>query len=393
MAASVSAPVSFWRRSVVARRLLSSCAIALACAESPDRDVPPPEPLGAAVDSIATGFTMPRWLQESEDGSLVLFDRAEERLYRVVRGRGEAALLGTRGRGPMEYRIVHGIVRGLGDSLVVMDMDGTKAIVLDAQARPVRQQRSPLSPSSLATVGDGWIRAISSAGDWYSSDRAMRFSPRFYADDSASVVIWRAATGRTDTLARVAVRRDPFTPRGAPMPIGVFDVVDAWGVFRDGRVIVVRGRDYGIELIDPDGRVTRAGRGPTPRLPLTREDAERTRDSLSREWAGVLRMMPMGDQGRARPAVALPEPLPTQWPLLRGTDVRVDWQERAWVRVRTAPLDTGASRYDLFDRNGRFLKAVAVDADGIVVGFGRSAVFVAWRDEDQLSWVKRHPLP
>lgn len=378
---------------VVAGRLAVLGAIVLGCAESPDRDVPPLEPLGAAVDSIATAFTMPRWLSESEDGSLVLFDRAEERLHRVVRGRGEAEPLAARGRGPMEYRIVHGILRGLGDSLVVMDMDGTKAIVLDAGARPVRQQRSPISPSATASVGDGWIRAISSAGDWYASDRAMTFSPRFHADDSASVVIWRAAEGRTDTLARVAVRRETFTPRGAPMPIGVFDVVDAWGVFRNGRVIVVRGRDYGIELIDADGRVTRAGHGPTPRLPLTRDDAERTRDSLSRAWAGVLRMMPMGGEARARPAVALPDPLPTQWPLLRGTEVLVDWQDRAWVRVRTAPLDTGASRYDLFDRDGRFLRAVTVDAGGMVIGFGRSAVFVAWRDEDDLSWVKRHPLP
>lgn len=63
------------------------------------------------------------------------------------------------------------------------------------------------------------------------------------------------------------------------------------------------------------------------------------------------------------------------------------------MRVRSAPLDTGASRYDLFDRDGRFLKAVAVDAGGIVIGFGRSAVFVVWPDQDELRWVKRHPLP
>jgi hypothetical protein len=385
--------MSVWQRGAVVRRLLSLCAIAVACAESPGRDAPDAEPLGAAVDSIATGFTMPRWLSESEDGSLVLFDRAEERLYRVAHGRGEAELLGTRGRGPMEYRVVHGIVRGPGDSLVVMDMDGPKAIVLDAEARPARQQRSPLRPSSGAAIGDGWIRAISSAGDWYSSDRAMTFSPRFYADDSASVVIWRAADGRTDTLARVAARRESFTPPSAPMRIDVFDAVDAWGVFRDGRVIVVRGRDYGIELIDPDGRVTRAGHGPTPLLPLTREDAELTRDSLGRQFAAVLRMMPMGGQSSARPEPALPEPLPVQWPLLRGTEVLVDWQNRAWVRVRTAPRDTGATSFDLFDREGQFIKSVSVPAGGIVIGFGRSAVFVAWRDEDDLIWVKRHPLP
>lgn len=111
-------------------------------------------------------------------------------------------------------------------------------------------------------------------------------------------------------------------------------------------------------------------------------------------------MMPMnplsGQAGVApggRPVPALPEPLPQHWPLLRGDEVRVDWQDRAWVRVRNAPRDTGATRYDLFDHDGRFLKAVSVAPGGLVIGFGRSAVFVAWRDEEQLSWVARHPLP
>lgn len=386
--------------SVVAGRVAVLGAVVLGCAESPDRDVPPPEPLRAAVDSIATAFTMPRWLSESEDGTLVLFDRAENQLYRVRPGASVAEPLSTKGAGPMEYRVVHGILRGPGDSLWVLDIPGSKAIVLDSAARPVREQRSPIRRSPSAAIGNGWVRAISAAGDWYASDRAMSFAPTFHVDDSASVVVWRGAAGRTDTLARVGMRPIEFTARTTAPRLDAFDPIDAWGVFRDGRVMVVRGRDYGIELIDPDGRVTRAGHGPTPMLPLTRVDAELMRDSLNRARAEVLRMMPMnpmsGEAGVAsggRPWPVLPDPLPSHWPLLRGDMVRVDWQGRAWVGVRTAPRDTGASRYDLFDRDGRFLKAVTVDAGGMVIGFGRSAVFVAWRDADDLSWVKRHPLP
>lgn len=385
---------------VFVRRLAVLGAMVLGCAESPERDVPPAEPLGAAVDSIATPFSTPRWLVESADGSLVLFDRQEGQLYRVAEGTGDAGALTTRGAGPMEYRVVQGILRGPGDSLWVMDLPGAKAIVLDAQARPVREQRSPILRTASATIGNSWVRAISAAGDWYANDRAMSFAPNFHVDDSASVVIWRRADGRRDTLARVAMRPIEFTSRTAAPRLDAFDPVDAWGVFRDGHVIVVRGRDYGIELIDPDGRVTRAGHGPTPLLPLTREDAEIARDSLNRARSEVLRMMPMNPMGGqagvtpgARPLLALPDPLPAHWPLLRGDEVRVDWQDRAWVPVRSVPRDTAATRYDLFDRDGRFLKAVAVDAGGIVIGFGRSAVFVAWPDADGLRWVKRHPLP
>lgn len=380
-------------------RALALLVAVLGCTESPPRDVPPAEPLGAATDSIATSFTMPRWLSESADGSLVLFDRAAEGLHRVPSGSGEAAPLSMRGRGPMEYRMVQRILRGPGDTLFVMDLPGAKAIVLDAQARPVREQRSPVPTSMTSAFTDGWVRAISDAGDWFFSDREMRLSPSFFVDDSASVVIWRTASGRRDTLARVGMRPIEFSARTSPPRLDAFDPLDAWGVFRDGRVIVVRGRDYSIELVDPDGRVTQAGRGPTPLLSLAREDAEFTRDSLNRQRAELLRRMPMNPMSGAagvsggRPPPALPDPLPTHWPLLRGDEVHVDWQDRAWVRVRTAPRDTGPSRYDLFDRDGRFLKAVAVDAGGIVIGFGRSAVFVAWPDEDELRWVKRHPLP
>lgn len=324
------------QRSAVVRRLLAMCAIALACADSPERDVPPPQPLGAAVDSIATSFTMPRWLSESADGSLVLFDRAAEGLHRVPSGSGEAAPLSRRGRGPMEYRMVQRILRGPGDTLFVMDLPGAKAIVLDAQARPVREQRSPVPTSMTSAFTDGWVRAISDAGDCFFSDREMRLSPSFFVDDSASVVIWRTASGRRDTLARVGMRPIEFSARTAPPRLDAFDPIDAGGVFRDGRVMVVRGRDYGIELIDPDGRVTRAGHGPTPLLPLTREDAELTRDSFNRERAAGLRMMPMNPMGGqagvtpgGRPLPALPDPLPAHWPLLRGDEVRVDWQDRA----------------------------------------------------------------
>lgn len=380
-----------------ARLAIAMATLALGCSAGPAPNVPPAQALAAAVDSIATPFSMPRWLAEAADGSLVLYDRVDNVLYRVERGVGEAIPLSTKGAGPMEYRVAQGIVRGPGDSLWVMDRPGSKAIVLDTEARPVREQRSPILSSTADAIGNGWVRAISAAGDWYGSARAMTFAPTFHVDDSASVIVWRRATGTTDTLARVGMRPIAFTSRTTAPRLDAFDPIDAWGVFRDGRVIVVRGGDYGIELIDPDGRVTRAGRGPTPLLPLTREDAELTRDSLNRARAEVLRMMPMSGQAGVspggRPLPALPDPLPTHWPLLRGDDVPVDWQDRAWVRVRSAPRDTGATRYDLFDREGRVVKSVEVGAGGVVIGFGRSGVFVAWPDADELRWVKRHPLP
>ncbi|MBX3134195.1 MAG: hypothetical protein KF689_12510 [Gemmatimonadaceae bacterium] len=384
----------------VGRLSLAALGILLACGEPARTDAPPPVPLGAASDSLAAPRTLIRWLAETQNGVVVIHDQRDGGLMRTRAGSNDLVPVTTPGAGPLEVRRVQRILRGPGDSLWVMDIVGVKAVVLDADGRPKREERSPIPSSATASLNFGWVRAVSEAGDWYASDRTMRFAPTFYVDDSASVVRWRRADGRTDTLARVGMRPIEFTARSIPPRLDAFDPIDAWGVFRDGRVIVVRARDYGIELVEPDGRVIHAGRGPTALIALTRADAEYTRDSLNRERAELMQQMPGNPLGAqagvaagSRPLPALPDPLPSHWPLLRGDEISVDWQDRAWVRVRSAPRDTGASRYDLFDRDGRFLTAVAVAAGGRVIGFGRQAVFVAWSDDDGLQWVKRHPMP
>lgn len=381
--------------------VVAACGIvALACAEARGPSVTPNiEALAAPVDSLRRSFTVPSSVHETQSGLVVLNDLAEEMLLRERIAGDTLVPVTTRGQGPLEVRMVQRIHRGPGDSLWVMDLPGNKVIVLDHEGRPVREMRSPFAPSVVAATGGGGLRAISTAGDWYVGERTMRFAPTFEVDDSLTVVRWRQRDGTRDTLARIAVRPINFTSRGTPPTIDAFTPIDAWGVFRDGRVIVVR-PDYAIELIDAGGIVTRAGRGPAEPLPLTRADAELTRDSLARQRAETLRMMPgnpMGGQvgvtSGGRPAAVLPDPLPEHWPLLRSDLIAVDRQDRAWVKVRTAPRDTGSSRYDLFDRDGRYLRSVTVEFGGGVVGFGREFVYVRWPDADGLSWVKRHPLP
>lgn len=373
---------------------------ALACGGTQDAAAPEAEPIAAAIDSVGRPMSLPRWATEGHGGALVFFDAREGGLLRVQPGADSALPVSRRGAGPFEYRGIERILRGRGDSLWVLDRVLLKAIVLDGDARPVREEPSPFPPTFGSALPSGGVRAISEAGDWYSGVREARFAPTFYVDDSASVVRWRRTDGRQDTLARVAMVPVLFNATGAAPRLEIFDPFDAWGVFRDGRVIVVRAQDYSIELVEPDGRVIQAGRGPSTALALTRADAERTRDAVLREREALLRAMPMnplagqaGAGAGSRPPPVLPDPLPARWPLLRSSEILVDWQDRAWVRVRTVPSSTGASRYDLFDREGRFLKAVALDSNATLVGFARRALIVAWRDDDDLQWVRWHPLP
>jgi hypothetical protein len=179
--------------------------------------------------------------------------------------------------------------------------------------------------------------------------------------------------------------------------VGDFEPRDGWAAFSDGRVLVVRGAEYLVELHHRDGGVDTVGRVPYRPVPLTQADAERQRDSSARQLgalvATAMANMPQLQNRPLPPTHVLPDPLPVHWPVLAEPEIPVDRRDRAWVRVRTAAFDTGSTRYDLIDRDGRFVTAVEVPAGELVVGFGRDAVYTARRDEEDLQWLRRYPLP
>ncbi|HRQ77944.1 MAG TPA: hypothetical protein PLY94_05040, partial [Gemmatimonadaceae bacterium] len=251
---------------------------------------------------------------------------------------------------------------------------------------------------SIGMFPSGGVRGITASGDWIAGIREAQFAPAFQVKDSADIVRAIPESGAQDTLARAAGIPVYVVNTGAPHTIEAFTPYDAWGPFRDGRVIVVRANSYRVEVYEPDGRLVHEGQGPTGRvpIPLTRTDAERERARLIESRRNT-RVNPlaaqMGVSAANRPDPILPDPLPSHWPLLRSNEIRVDWQERAWVHVRSTAEGQGASRYDLFDRDGRYLKSIAIAANERLVGFDRAALWIARGDDDGLQWLRRHPLP
>ena len=83
------------------------------------------------------------------------------------------------------------------------------------------------------------------------------------------------------------------------------------------------------------------------------------------------------------------------WPSVKSalhpTTVRVDPLGRAWVQ-RHLPADTGTA-YDLFDRQGQLVRAVTLEGDRRVAGFGRESVYMVGFDEFDLAYLERYGLP
>ena len=176
---------------------------------------------------------------------------------------------------------------------------------------------------------------------------------------------------------------------------------DAWGVAADGSVVVARSVGYGVDWYAPDGSVTRGDTILHEPVPITTaEKAEYFRDR--RRHAGIGMGISSSFDGLTtatffRSSGGSEEPdydnfsWPNVKPALHPATVRVDPSGRAWVR-RHLPADTGTA-YDLFDRQGRLVRAVMLEGDRRVAGFGPGSVYMVAFDEFDLAYLERYGLP
>jgi hypothetical protein len=152
-------------------------------------------------------------------------------------------------------------------------------------------------------------------------------------------------------IKSVNIRKVPFTPH------------DDWAVFPDGRVIIVRTDPFRVDQRGVRGDVLHG-----PRIsyqPIAVVDADR--------------------------GLAI-DPLPKFKPPFDGPSTLIAPGGRVWVRRTTAASDS-ISRYDLFDPTGHLLERVALMPRTRVVGFGKTAIYVVRRDEDDLEYLGRRALP
>ena len=157
--------------------------------------------------------------------------------------------------------------------------------------------------------------------------------------DSAFVVAVNLDTRKVDTLGSVRtvkttmiVRQsanDGFNVNSVTSPL---PLVDDWAVMPDGTIAFVRGRDYRVEWLRPDGTVVSSEKLPFPWVQLTEEDKLRITDSIKTvqtrraandfalqmiAWSNGLNK-PYPAAFTPPPDVTLPPGLPRDWILPKG---------------------------------------------------------------------------
>ncbi len=334
-----------------------------------------------------------------------------------------------------------GLIPFKGDSTLFVDPVAMSMLVIDEAGKVARVMSVPNSQDAMAFAGGplGGAYFDPAGGLIYRAGGRfmMRGAPGMargaggmptipQQPDSAPLLRVDLATREIDTLGYIKTpkmnmqmhRSDDgtitMTSEVNPLP-----VVDDWSVLPNGALAIVRGRDYHVDWILPDGTKRSAPKLPFDWQRLTDEDkiafidsvkAARERMLASGNAGGaggaagamgggggmvqqmiVTRQGPGGGggappDGMRTPQVSFvpPDQLPDYKPPFFAGAVRADADGKLWIRTIPTKAIPGGPVYDVVDDKGELVERVQVPAGRAIVGFGPGGVvFMTAREGDR----------
>jgi hypothetical protein len=237
------------------------------------------------------------------------------------------------------------------------------------------------------------------------------------APDSIPVVRVDLATRQIDTLAftkipkaKVDLQRDDNGRVSVNVQLNPLPVVDDWAVLADGSIAIVRGHDYHVDWIRPDGTRESSRKMPFAWQRMTDDDKTAFIDSLkaARERmaasapAGTgdgnltvtgappgaegreTRVMVMGPggggaagaapAGRGNTSFISASELPDYKPAFFAGSTRADEDGFLWIRTIPTKAIVGGPVYDVVNAKGELVDRVQLARGRSIIGFGPGGV-------------------
>lgn len=437
-------------KTILATTLLSTVLAGVAAAQQ----LPPIRQIGPVVSASSETFGPNVFVRHVKNGVLVndvmgrrllMFDAALSK-FSVIADTTPATANAYSGR-------TGGLIAYAGDSTLFVDAQSMSMLVIDPDGKVARVISVPRSQDAgaLATPMLG-TPAFDAKGRLVYRGLPRPQMPAPMAGggfqpprppDSIAVVGVNLASRQVDTLGwtlvpkvKVDMQRDDNGRISISMVANPLPVVDDWAVLADGSVAFVRGRDYHVDWLRPDG-----SRESSPKIPfewkrLSDEEKVAFIDSVKAarermiaaqtttpmadrvvigggdgrgaarggDAPGAGRQLPareggqqiiMGGPGGAGPgagggpmgggmrAMAMVEPseLPDYQPPFFAGSVRADADGRLWVRTMPTKAIPGGPVYDVINAKGELVDRVQVPKDRAIVGFGPGGiVYLAVRE-------------
>lgn len=427
------------------KRVCASCFAALLAAFPPVAAQQRPEirPLGPVVAQSSEPFGPMVFIRDAANGvivndpmgrRLVKLDDALANLQ-VIADSTPATANAYSGRSGalLAYR---------GDSTLFVDPQSLSMLVIDPAGKITRVMSVPRSQDAMV-LGNTPIggAAYDGAGKIVYRGFAMpRFEMRRGQDgtpsmttpqlpDSGSIVRVDLVSRQVDTVAwvriprpKLDVQRDTLGNVRTFATMNPLPTVDEWAVLADGSVAIVRGHDYHVDFVRPDGSRESAPKIAFDWQRLSDEDKVAFLDSLQAARERFLATQPAqpqpqvssstttGPTGERRvqtmvmagpgPGAAVAggnplagmmmsrnvsfvraEELPDYKPPFFAGSVRADADGNLWVLTVPTRAIAGGPVYDVINGKGELIDRIQVPKDRTVVGFGTGGiVYLAVRE-------------
>jgi hypothetical protein len=327
-------------------------------------------------------------VRELPSGSVIVSDAGLSRVEMLSPSLSRAVPVTSRGEGPTEYRSADFLLAAPGNTTQVVDFESVALLEIDPSGAPVRKIPVRKLTSGTRTLSPE-IGGRDDAGRYYftgirpnatpgaprDSSPLLRWTPSTDAIDTLTwirIPVMGLRRSATDTNAMLNARPDPFEWR------------DTWTVAPTGRVAVVRGDDYHVDLYDDARLVVSGPRVTAPRVLVSETDAARLRaDSISITT-------PTGTRTISNATGAV---LSTHKAfVVTDAPPRIDRDGRLWVE-RSRATASDLVTYDLFDASAKPTLTVALKNDARTVGFGDGTVYVTHPTETGRYKLSRGQLP
>jgi hypothetical protein len=410
-------------------------------AQSKGLELPPIRQLGAVSATASEKLGVVTNIRPLADGGVYVNDPLGRRVLLFDASLATFTIVAdSMGANGNTYGRSANLIAYRGDSTLLVDPQSLSMLVLDKAGKVARVMSVPNAQDAMSFAGVLGNPTMDPEGRI-----VYRASPRFdfrgmgpgaaggpprlpEMPDSAPIFRIDLATRKMDTVAFIKTQkikmntsqdangRIMMTSEINPLP-----VVDEWALTTDGAVALVRGRDYHIDWVNPDGSRTSSPKIPFEWQRLSDEDKIAFIDSVkaARERMGanapvvatpgggtqtrtgpppgmeggaqvmIFRGGPPGaDGGRPNagpPAggtmnvtpqmnFVAPSELPDYKPVFLNGFVRADLDGNVWIRTIPTKAIAGGPVYDVVNRKGELVDRVQIPANRTITAFGPGGV-------------------
>lgn len=294
---------------------------------------------------------------------------------------------------------VGGLIPYVGDSTIFVDTESGALLLIDGQGRFARVM-APVRANDLYFISSGGfgLAGFDPKGRMvYRTQRralTQMFNLRdpsgkpvpFTNPDSAPILRADFDKRTVDTIAIIKSPVDKGVMISSPTFMTSYQMVnplpvgDEWVLLPDGAIAIVRGQDYHIDWLAPDGKITSSPKMPFDWKRITLEEKQAMLDSLKKADAARVAKLPPPPPpipGQFvmpnRPFVTVDvADLPDYYPAVRQGQVRADPQGNVWILPSTSLAAKGGLLYDVVNRNGEVFERVQLPAGRTLVGFSKN---------------------